>query len=469
MTTGTRTDTLILGGGLAGLSAAYHSTGDHLVLERESRVGGLCRTNWYDGFGFDLSIHILFTRRPDLATLICDDLLGGAFHEHARSSWVYSHGRYTGYPFQSSLYGLPPEVIGDCLLGLIRAHLAPPAGMPENFAQWARATFGDGIADHFFLPYNERVWATPPEEMDYTWIADRVSVPDLEEVVRGALEPPEVRWGPNATFWYPTEGGIEALPRALAARIDPERLWLDTEVVAIDPRGRTVTTATGGTVGYEHLVTSLPLPVLVRLVGGAPDAVREAAAGLRWNTVYTVVLGVRRPEISDQDWVYLHEDQFLFHRISYPMNFSPSLAPEGCSSVMAEISHSSHRDVSGRDLVGETIAGLRRMGVLRDDDELPVARVAPINPAYVVYTLDHREAVETIHAWLATQGVHSVGRFGEWQYFNMDQSIASGRDAIRAIESGTFDLAAAEAAERREVAEADEAARRRAVAASRTE
>jgi protoporphyrinogen oxidase len=443
-----RTDTLIIGAGLAGLSAAYHAQGDHLVLERDARVGGLCRTNWYDGFGFDLSIHILFTRRPDLAALICDDLLGGAYHEHARSSWVYSHGRYTGYPFQSSLYGLPPDVIADCLLGVIRSHLAPPRGVPENFEQWARATFGDGIADHFFLPYNERVWATPPAEMDYTWIADRVSVPDLEEVVRGAFEPPEVRWGPNSTFWYPTEGGIEALPRALAAAVDPARLRLDTEVAAIDPQARTVTTTTGETIGYEQLVTSLPLPVLVRLVAGAPDAVRDAAARLRWNTVYTVLVGVRRPEISDQHWAYFHEDEFLFHRISYPMNFSPDLVPAGCSSVMAEISHSSHRDVSARDLVGETVAGLRRIGVLRDDDELPVARVAPINPAYVVYTLDHREACATIHAWLATQGIHSVGRFGEWQYFNMDQSIASGRDAIRALESGVFDLAAAEAAER---------------------
>ncbi len=436
-----KTDTLIIGAGLAGLSAAYHATGEPLVLERESRVGGLCRTQWYKGFGFDLSIHILFTRRPDLAALICDELLGGAFHEHQRRSWVYSHGGYTGYPFQSSLHGLPPDVIADCLLGLMRAHLSPPASEPANFAQWARATFGDGIADHFFLPYNERVWATPPEEMDYTWIADRVSVPDLEEVVRGAFQPPEQRWGPNSTFWYPTQGGIEALPRALAARIDPSRLQLETEVVAIDPGARTVTTRTGETIGYDHLLTSLPLPVLVRLVHSAPAEVREAAARLRWNTVYTVLVGVGRPQISDQHWVYFHEDAFLFHRISYPMNFSRDLVPEGCSSVMAEISHSSHRDVSARDLVGETVHGLRRIGVLRDDDPLPVARVAPINPAYVVYTLDHRAAVTTIHAWLAAQGIRSIGRFGEWQYFNMDQSLASGRDAIRALESGSLDQA----------------------------
>ncbi len=440
-----KTDTLILGGGLAGLSAAYHSEREYQILERESRVGGLCRTNWYNGFGFDLSIHILFTKQPELARLICEDLLKGQYHDHTRSSWVYSHGGYTGYPFQGSLYGLPTEVATDCLMGVIKAHQNPPTTPPANFKEWAIATFGEGIANHFFLPYNERVWATPPEEMDYRWIADRVAVPDLESTIRGALEPPAIRWGPNSSFWYPLEGGIEALPKGLMAGLDPERVHLDTEVVAIDPSARTVTTGTGTVVGYEDLISSLPLPVLVRLTSNAPERVRAAAASLRWNTVYTVMLGVKRPEISDQHWVYFHENQFLFHRISYPMNFSPTLAPPGCSSIMAEISHSSHRDVSGRDLVAETISGLQVAGVLHDGDEIVFGQVAPINPAYVIYTLDHEESVRTIVDWLTAQEIHTVGRFGEWEYFNMDQAIGSGRDAVQALEGGrVIDLVAAE-------------------------
>ena len=151
-----KTETLILGGGLAGLSAAYHAEGNYELLEREDRVGGLCRTNWYDGFGFDLSIHILFTKHPELAEFICQELLDGRFHDHARSSWVYSHGGYSGYPFQSNLHGLPADVAADCLLGLIEARSAPLESSPANFAEWARATFGSGIADHFFLPYNEK-------------------------------------------------------------------------------------------------------------------------------------------------------------------------------------------------------------------------------------------------------------------------------------------------------------------------
>jgi protoporphyrinogen oxidase len=122
--------------------------------------------------------------------------------------------------------------------------------------------------------------------------------------------------------------------------------------------------------------------------------------------------------------------------------------PPGCSSVMAEISHSAHRDMSGRDLVAETIDGLRDMGVLRADDEIVLGRIAPIAPAYVIYTLDHAAAVATIRDWLHGTGIHTVGRFGEWEYFNMDQAIASGRDAMHAVARRTLvDLVAAEAAE----------------------
>ena len=448
------TETLILGGGLAGLSAAYHSERDYLVLEREERVGGLCRTNWYDGFGFDLSIHILFTKQPELAQLICKELLEGRYHDHTRSSWVYSHGGYSGYPFQSNLYGLPVDVASDCLLGLIEARSAPPATPPANFAEWARATFGAGIADHFFLPYNERVWATPPEQMDFRWIADRVAVPELESVIRGALEPPVTRWGPNSSFWYPIEGGIEALPRGLMAKLDPERVRLGTTVAQIEPDRHIATSGDGEVFEYDDLISSLPLPVLVRMVADAPAAVRDAAARLHWNTVYTVMIGVRRPEISEHHWVYFHEDDFIFHRISYPMNFSPTLVPPGCSSIMAEISHSSHRDVSGRDLVAETIDGLQRAGVLRADDEIVLGRVAPIAPAYVIYTLDHEACVATILEWLSEVGIRTVGRFGEWQYFNMDQAIGSGRDAMRAIDGERrIDLVAAEAEETRDLME----------------
>jgi UDP-galactopyranose mutase len=426
--------TVILGGGLAGLSAAYHSDGDFLLFERASRVGGLCRTEWVDGFGFDRAIHILYTSDDALAALICEDILGGEYHEQVRRARVYSHGALTDYPFQANLYGLPPSVVQECLVGLHEARCAAPGRpRPTNFAEWITDTFGHGIAKHFMLPYNRRVWSVPPEEMHHHWIAGRVPVPDFGEVVAGALRPGTRRFGPNAAFWYPVRGGIEELPRRLAAKLEADRLRLGTEITRIDTGRRLVRTASGECHPYERLLSSLPLPAMARLICDVPDDVMAAITRLRANTVVTVLVGVARAAVHDAHWIYFPEAEFPFHRISFPMNFSPSLVPPGCSSILAEFSVAEAAELDGRDLVAETVQGLRRAGILRDDDEVVASATITLCPAYVIYDHAHRAVVDRIHAWLESEGITPIGRFGEWEYFNMDQAIESGRRAVATL------------------------------------
>src|SRR4051812_1417043 len=116
--------TVILGAGLCGLSAAYHlqmKDADFVILEREGRAGGLARTESRDGFSFDHSIHILYTRDAYVTGLICDDLLADNIGRQVRQSFCFSEGVYTEYPYQTNQYGLSTETIIDNLLGLIAA------------------------------------------------------------------------------------------------------------------------------------------------------------------------------------------------------------------------------------------------------------------------------------------------------------------------------------------------------------
>ena len=111
------------------------------------------------------------------------------------------------------------------------------------------------------------------------------------------------------------------------------------------------------------------------------------------------------------------------------MNFSPSLAPPGTSSIMAEISSSEYRPLPKIDIVEQTIAQLTKIGVLRKDDRILAKKVIHIEPAYIIYTPEHRESVDIIHHYLRSIGIIPCGRFGEWEYFNMDQTILSGKRA----------------------------------------
>ena len=432
--------TVILGAGLCGLSAAYHleerGDEDYLLLERDSAVGGLARTETSEGFFFDRSIHILYSRDPYVLDLICGKLLKGNIHRQIRQSYCYTDGIFTEYPYQTNTFGLPPDVIAENLLGLIEAKCAKPEKMPpRNFEEWIFGNFGRGIAGNFMVPYNRRQWAWDLKDMNYDWIAARVPVPDLAEVIRGALQPPHHRFGPNQEFWYPVTGGIEALSRSFLSFIPHERLHLNTTVTSIDGVRHEAVLSDGHRIRFGRLISTIPLPVLVGLLEkGISPGVRKSAEGLKFNTVHTVNIGLDGQDIGPFEhmhWVYFAGETTTFHRLSIPGNFSSSMVPEGCSSLQLEISESVHRPCNRTTLIERCLADLIRIGILEgcDMDRVLVSGVVTLEPAYIIYDLLHRRNVRTITRYLASRDISSRGRFGEWEYLNMDQAILSGRQA----------------------------------------
>ncbi len=437
--------TLIIGAGLCGLSAAFHleQRGEpYLVLEKESEVGGLVRTETYDGFSFDHSIHILYTSDPYVASLIQDDLLAGNLGRQTRRSFCYSHGVYTEYPYQINNYGLPGAVIIDNILGLIESQSGPPPAEAAHFEEWIYRTFGRGIADNFMIPYNRRQWAWDLRQMNFDWIAERVPVPDLEEVIRGALEPPTERFGPNSEFWYPLEGGIEMLAVAFAERLPKESVLLGWTVTSIDIDTRQVTLEDGSALSYDRVISSLPIPSLVEITSGADPEVKARAASLASNVVHTVDLGFEGLLATEREmhWVYFpggESDPPVFHRLSFPGAFAAWMVPDGCFSIQAEISESPHKPQDRSALVEQTLQGLVAVGLVDEDairpvasgGSLRVAEVVTLDPAYVIYDLHHAENTRFLRNWYGQRDIETRGRFGEWEYMNMDHAILSGRAA----------------------------------------
>jgi protoporphyrinogen oxidase len=450
-------DVIVIGAGLCGLSAAYHlesrGTETYTVIESLGDVGGLARTVTYEGgFSFDHSIHILYTGDPYAAALI-EELLGSALTRQTRRSYCFTEGVFTEYPYQANTYGLPPEVVASNLEGLVEAHLAAAtqgaaAPAPAHFEEWIYRTFGRGIAENFMLPYNRRVWACEPREMAYDWIAERVPMPSLREVLMGALQPPTEKFGPNREFWYPAQGGIEALPRGFAERIPLERFQLTTTVAAVDTSKREVVLTDGRRLGYQALVSTLPLPTLVGLSGKVPADVAEATSRLRHNTVYTVNVGLRGADVAletEMHWLYLPSDATVFHRLSFPHRFSPWMAPEDSSSVQVEVSVPSGTRLDEKKLVRDTLAGLVLLGILDSHEATPtdqggrveLAEVMHLDPAYIIYDLQHSENTRLLRDYFRGLDIETRGRFGEWEYFNMDHAILSGRDAIESLLQST--------------------------------
>jgi UDP-galactopyranose mutase len=440
-------DQLIVGAGPTGLAAAYylgqwapaHQT---LLIEREANVGGWCRSISDKGFTFDFAGHIMFSNEPEVLRLY-KLLLGENVHWQNREAWVYSKDVYTRYPFQGALYGLPPAVLKECLIGAIEAQnlaqaVMPAPAAPANFEEFIYRVWGKGVAKHFAVPYNEKLWAVPLKEMETSWLGGRVPLPNLEQMIEGALEPTPAPMGPNARFGYPLHGGFQALMEGFVPLIDAE-MALGTKLVSLSPRDRLARLSDGRTLHYGKLVSTMPLPQLVAVCGDqAPAAVREAAASLRHVSVRCVNLGVARANVTDKHWIYYPEDT-VFHRIFVQGNASPHNNPPGGFGLTCEITYGPLKPLpaDGQDLIDLCIADAKRVGMLRDDDEMITTNQVDMPCAYVVY--DHARAanVALIRDWLLSFDIVLAGRYSEWAYYNSDHAFMAGRRAAQECLEGT--------------------------------
>ncbi len=423
------TRTLILGGGLTGLVTAerLQTAGRQaVVLEKEGTPGGACRTEERGRYHFDHTGHLLHIARDETREYFEGLGVWSRLTEHARRAAIHLGGAITPYPIQIHTWGLPPEIRRDCLLGFVEAW-ARQGPDPTDFSAWVLNRFGEGLGRHFFFPYNEKLFRARPEELSLDWVGRYVPKPDLKEVVDGAFGLHDQAVGYNAQFRYPHEGGIRLLADAVAERVADLRL--NTEVVAVHLKERWVETANGDRLPWDRMAATLALPFLVdRVVGPLPDDVAAARRALRWVNVLNVALGVRGPAPRPEHWFYFPEPEFPFYRVGFPSNHG-RVAPEGSHTVSIEISLDPGVTVD-EDLVETGEAALASIGLLRP--ELIEERlVTVLNPAYVVFDHDRKQAVARLRRFFSGHGVHLAGRWAEWKYSAMEDAILDGMAVAR--------------------------------------
>jgi protoporphyrinogen oxidase len=431
-----KTDTLIIGGGLAGLAAGLElerSRKDYLIAEREHRPGGLAATVRKGAYLFDYSGHLLHLRWPETTKLIMG-ALGSNSARIRRDARIYAHGRWTPYPFQANLSGMPDKVKAECVSGFLRAwsraEKAPPG--PEVFSRWTRRVFGAGISEHFMLPYNAKLWSYPPERLTTEWCAPFVPVPKPEEVLEGAYGRRAEGLGYNTVFNYPERGGIGSLPNALAKKLGGLRLGLEVE--RLDLKKGVAEVRHFGPVHFRRLINTGPLNRLTAMCSDAPAAVKRAGAKLRHNTVYVLNLGVRGVK-NDMHWGYFPGEKFSFYRAGIATNFSKALAPRGCASFYIEISTAGEAlDLASAE--AEVLRGLKACGMIANYSQVEERLWLKIPCAYVIYNRDRLEALPVIESWLEVRKARSIGRYGAWKYSFMEESVKEGLAAAREIAAG---------------------------------
>ncbi|MBN1916850.1 MAG: FAD-dependent oxidoreductase [Verrucomicrobia bacterium] len=436
---------LIIGGGPTGCGAARRlvqrgHTNWHLY-ERDSVLGGLAgsRTDEH-AFTWDIGGHVIFSHFKEFDALV-DDMLGNEMLSHERESWIRILGTWVPYPFQNNIRHLPAEALLECLMGLIEVHATERS--TADFHQFIRTTFGRGIGRYFMEPYNFKVWATHPSEMSAAWIAERVSVVDIERVLRNVItQHDDVAWGPNNLFRFPLRGGTGEIYRRFGRTIEA-KTTLNAEVVEIDTARKRVKLDSGETDPYDVLISTMPLNALAARLHPKRGDLVEAAAKLRSNSALIVGLGVERPVDNKRCWMYFPEDNCPFYRTTNFSNYSYNNVPYGdvarYHSLMCETSFS---DIKPRpsDMVRATLDGAISAGLLTDNDRPRIVDefLIEVPQAYPVPTRDRDTALATLQPELEQLGIMSRGRFGAWRYEigNMDHSFMQGWQAIDHVFDG---------------------------------
>lgn len=436
----TPTPTLILGAGLTGLSCAFHlgDSSRYRLIERETGVGGLARTRHRpDGFLCDGTGHWLHLRN-DYTREWVHRLLGDNLAPRTRRARVYSKGVYTLYPFQANTAGLPKEVIAECVTGLIRARYEEPKPEPKNYLEWIRQEFGEGICKHFMIPYNEKIYGVPLETLAATFAQQYIPRPSVEVVVEGALGLSKEALGYNAEFLYPKRGGIGALPEAIhAAAGRPAELG--RQPVAIDLPARRAKMADGEHIPFSRLVSTVPLSRLVELLmagspSAVPDPVARAKDQLRTNSVLYFDIGIRGAPKEHQDyhWIYVPEGSFPFYRVGSYSAVERSLAPAGHRSYYVELGV--YGKVEPNRFEQPVLDGLRRLGIIEDENDVLFMLPNVLSPAYVLFDDHYENARTTVLDWLNHAGIITAGRYGRWQYNAMEDALLEGREAAARLD-----------------------------------
>lgn len=420
---------MILGAGMTGLAAGWAS--GFPVYEAEETPGGIC-SSYYVRPGERERLH----RQPEDEEAYRFEIGGGhwifggdaivlefiksltplKFYQRKSSVFFPEENHYVPYPIQNHLAYLDKTLAVRALEEMVNA----PRSRPETMAQWLAQSFGASLAEKFFNPFHELYTAGL-----YTRIApqDSYKTPvDLDLVIKGAFDKtPAV--GYNATFVYPEEG-LNALALKMAAKC---RVHYGKRAVKINTAAREVLFADGSAANYQTLISTLPLNLMLKLTGLAPDAKPDPHT-----SVLVLNIGAAKGRSCPEDqWLYIPRSKSGFHRVGFYDNVDVSFLPRSARaehnrvSIYVERAYKGGEKPSDREIAAyaAAVAGeLQEWGFI---ETVEVNDPTWIDAAYTWCWPGSRWQGAAIKA-LEERGIYQAGRYGRWVFQGIAASIKEG-------------------------------------------
>ena len=406
-----KVNTLIIGAGITGLSlASFLDTDDYLIVEKDSEVGGYCKTTIRNGFVWDYSGHFFHFNNQEIKDYVLENIECDVVTVNKKSH-IYYKDRYINFPFQNNIDQLPTDEFIECLYDLRNTG----NGEVNTFTDFVKNTLGESICDKFIIPYNEKLYACDLNNLDYDAMGRFFPKPTNFDDLLTQLKNKNKTESYNSTFIYPTGGSFEFV-KSLLKRVNEDNILLDTEIIGIDLENKIAQT-NNGYIKFNKLVNTMPFDTFMKLTG-------EKVDNLSSNKVVVFNLGFNKPTDISSNWVYYPNDE-IFYRVGFYNNIFGT----DRMSLYVEIGMEKTERVIEEDLLKKVLEDLIMVGVVTNHT-LVDHQMIVMNPAYVHITKESKEIYNDWGKKNNPLGLFSIGRYGSWTYCSIEDNIIQTKELV---------------------------------------
>jgi len=439
----------IIGAGPAGITAAYELAKQGVVVdvfEAGETPGGMAKTIRLWGQRVDLGPHRFFSKDKRVNQLWLE-VIGKDYRIIDRMTRILYQKKLYDYPLNPlntlKNIGLRQAVV--CML-LYLKELIHPTRQDGSFENLITSRFGKRLYEIFFKPYSEKLWGIPCSELDSDFAAQRIKKLSLMGAIKNSVS--NKKSSKHRTlidqFAYPLEGtGIVYERMAAYVHAHGGKVHYKTPVESIkveDQKAVSLKLVNEKTCdGYDHIISTMPLSLLVSRLKDVPPYVKDAASSLRFRNTILVYLNVDAVDLFPDQWIYIQSPEFKTGRITNFRNWAPELYGEAKTSILVMEYWCYDEDELWKDTAQELIdlAGkeLNRMGFKKA--EILGGQVERVPRCYPVYCKGYKQNVYSIQEYLKKiSGLSVIGRYGSFKYNNQDHSILMGLQAAANIAKG---------------------------------
>jgi protoporphyrinogen oxidase len=435
---------IIMGGGPAGLSVGWKLIKNDIqveVIELENQVGGICRSIRKNGYIFDLGGHRFISKYKGLLKDV-SEIMGETLELRPRKSQIRLKGKYYAYPLDAKdlITKMNAFVSIKCLFDYLFTTIWNKISPKDDISleDWIVNRFGRSLYDIYFGPYSEKLWGIPPTKISADWAAQRISLINLWDVFKRLLGKKEDTPTTYATeYFYPKEG-IGQIPERIAEIITEGggKVHLNSKVVRINATENEITGVVVRKNGKEvtltgdFYVSTVPLPEFIMSIEPKVDPKYvEVSKQMRFRALRFMNLMIDADRISDNTWIYIPEEKYLFFRIQEPRNWGEGTVPKGKTSLILEIACDADDDLwnaSDEEIMKRCVVDLKKLG-FDVEDKITDYFSTWCKHAYPIYDIDYIEKLRaTFELFMRYDNLAVCGRQGLYRYNNMDHSMMMG-------------------------------------------